>query len=103
MTGGGNEERGRDYGRPPMPPGGNSGFDQAVRVCQDAVRDRIVNQYHFHDVDIQNVRADDRPGRNDYVIGEAVARRGENRDRFTFDCSVDFRSGRVRSVDVRRR
>jgi hypothetical protein len=112
MTGGGNEERGRDYGRegrgqdtgrPSGPPEGNSGFAQAIRLCQDAATDRIVNQYRYRDVELQNVRADDRPGRNDFVIGEAVARRGENRDRFTFDCSVDLRSGRVRSIDVRKR
>jgi hypothetical protein len=96
---GGREERGRDYDRQ----GGNFGFDQAIRVCQDAVTDRIWNQYRYRDVGFENVRADDRPGRNDYVIGDAIARHGRDRDRFLFDCSVDFRSGRVRSVEVRRR
>ncbi len=97
------EGRGRGDDRPYGPPRGNFGFDQAIRICQDAVSERIWSQYRNRDVDFVNVRADDRPGRNDYVVGEVIARRGRNRDRFVFDCSVDFRSGRVRSVDVRRR
>ena len=33
-----------DYVRPSLPPDGHSGFAQAIRVCQDAVTDRIVNR-----------------------------------------------------------
>ena len=51
-------------------------------------------------VDIRSARADDRPGRNDSIIGEATGRRGFSSQDFTFFCRVDFSSGRVRSVDV---
>ena len=79
------------------------GTKEAIQVCQDAVVSRIVDQYRHGDVEIRNIRIDDRPGRRDYVLGEAHARRGFQYAGFTFVCSVDFESGRVRSVDLRRR
>jgi len=75
---------------------------EAIQVCQDAVASRIVDQHRYGDVDIRNICADDRPGRSDYVVSEATARRGFNRSNFTFVCSVDFQSGVARSV-VRKR
>src|SRR6185369_7667813 len=43
---------------------------------------------------------DDNPGRQDWVIGTFEARRGQGRlDVYSFSCSVDFQSGRVRSAD----
>jgi hypothetical protein len=54
-------------------------------------------------VDVQNVRADDRPGRNDWIIGDATGRSGRNIELFIFSCQVDFGTGRVRAVDVRAR
>jgi hypothetical protein len=85
------------------PPRNPFGVEDAIQVCQDAVVSRIVDQHRYGDIDFQNVRADDRPGRNDYIVGEAIARRGFNRSSFSFVCGVDFRSGLVRSVDVRKR
>ena len=79
------------------------GRNEAAQICQEAVVSRIVNQYHYGDVSIQNIRADDNPGRRDYLLGEASARRGYRRIDFGFVCAVDFSSGRVRSVDVRKR
>jgi hypothetical protein len=78
------------------------GMNQAVQICQEAVVSRIVDQYRYGDVDIRNIRADDNPGRRDYLVGEATARRGHRPVSFTFVCAVDFSSGRVRSVDVRK-
>ena len=74
--------------------------NEAINVCQEAVRSRIFNEYRFPRVDIRNARGDDRPGRNDFIIGEAVGQRGVMRNEFNFVCGVDFSSGRVRSVDV---
>ena len=82
---------------------GSFGMSQAVDICRTAVQDRIISEYRVSRVDIRNARADDKPGRNDYIIGEAIGRRGGSAADFTFVCSVDFRSGRVRSVDVNRR
>ena len=60
-------------------------------------------RYRFPDVDFRSVSVDDRPGRNDYVLGDVVGRRGGAREDFRFVCRVDLRSGRVRSADVFRR
>lgn len=90
---------GRDEGRR----SGDSGLATAIAVCRDAVEERIANDYRFDDVEIQNARADNGPGRNDYIVGEATARRGRSTAFFSFVCRVDFSSGRVRTVDVRRR
>jgi hypothetical protein len=82
------------YGRPAV---------DAVRICSDAVRDRIARDYRFTNAEIQNARADNRPGRNDWIIGDATGRRGFSTEQFIFSCQVDFNTGRVRAVDVRPR
>ncbi len=88
----------------PFPPAGNSfTVAQAINTCQDAVRETIGSQYRYREVDFREGRLDDRPGRNDFIIGEAVGRRGNSFTNFTYFCRVDFSSGRVRSVDVKRR
>jgi hypothetical protein len=92
------------YSERPGPPGRNPfGANEAIQVCQEAVVSRIVDQYRHSDVEIRNIRLDDRPGRRDFVLGEAHARRGFQYTGFTFVCSVDFQSGQVRNVDLRRR
>lgn len=76
---------------------------EAVRVCTVAVRERINRDYRYADAEIQNARLDNRPGRNDTIIGDATGRRGSNVEEFLFTCMVNFDNGNVRSVDVRRR
>ena len=94
-------DRGPGYGdRNPPPP---SPAARAINICSDAVRDRINHDYRFADVDIQNPKADDRPGRNDWIMGNAKGSRGRDVGYFSFSCQVDFSTGRVRSVDVKRR
>ena len=89
----------RDHDRgfaPPPPP--SFGADQAFGICQAAVKDQIWSQFHFRDADFARVRVDE--GRNEWIVGEAVARRHDDRIAFRFECSVDFREGRVRNVRV---
>lgn len=78
------------------------GAARAIRFCQDAAAARI-QQDGFRNVTFRDVRADNNPGRNDWVGGLATARRGPRDIRFQFSCSVDLASGRVRSVNVDRR
>ena len=106
MDGGGPGYGGRPdnrpgYGRDPY--GRSNPAVDAVRICTDAVRERIARDYRYANAEIQNARADNRPGRNDWVIGDATGRRGYNTEQFIFSCQVDFNSGRVRTVDVRPR
>jgi hypothetical protein len=78
-------------------------MSSAIDACAEAVSDRIAREYRYPDAEILNIRADNGPGRNDYVIGEAAAGRGRNAESFRFSCHVDLNRGRVRSVDLRRR
>jgi hypothetical protein len=76
--------------------------DQAVGVCRDAVRAQAAQRLGARDVDFRRINLDDNPGRRDWVIGTFEVPRGRyGRDNlFQFACSVDFDSGRVRSVQI---
>jgi len=99
------DDRGRrgreeDYDRG-GPPGARFPVARAIEICRDAVRDRIARDYRYPNAEIQNARVDDRPGRNDWILGDATGRRGYATEHFIFSCQVDFSTGRVRAVDVR--
>jgi hypothetical protein len=87
-------------GRPGLPPGrrGRLSVDDAVRVCQDSVRAQANDRLRGSPIEFRRTTIDDKPGRNDWVIGTFEARRGI----YSFSCSVDFQSGRVRSADFQR-
>jgi hypothetical protein len=72
--------------------------DDAVRVCQDSVRAQANDRLRGVPIEFRRTTIDDRPGRNDWVMGTFEARRGV----YSFSCSVDFQSGRVRSADFQR-
>lgn len=80
------------------------GNDQAraIRVCQNAVRDRASRDYGLRGLEFERTAVDNNPGREDWIVGTIRGDRG-NRDRYDFACSVDFNGGNVRSVDLRRR
>lgn len=81
--------------------GAYSPASRAIRICEEAVVSRIRRDgYRF--VNFERIEPDNNPGRNDWVVGTVIGQRGRNATRLRFACSVDFRSGRVRSVDVRR-
>jgi hypothetical protein len=88
-----NMGRGRDAGPSPG--------QVAMNSCQKAVEDRIHGNGYQH-VDVISMKVDDRPGRNDWIVGVARADVRMRSDSFNFSCSVDMRDGDVRSVDVRR-
>jgi hypothetical protein len=85
----------------PGPPGGFP-IARAVRACQDAVTDRL-SQDGYTDVGFERTIPNHNPGPNDSIVGTASGTRGIRKTWFRFSCSVDFRSGRIRSVDVVRR
>jgi hypothetical protein len=88
------------------PPGpgdtGRSAGRAAMDSCQRAVEDRVRRDGYQH-VDFLSIHADDRPGRNDWIVGTARADVRLRSDSFEFSCSVNLQNGDVRSVDVRRR
>ena len=89
--------------RPPL--GGGNAFtaQQAINVAREAVADRARRDYGYRDVNFLQIGVDNNPGRSDWIMGTFEARRGQAGRQFRFSCSVDFSSGRVRSVDVVRR
>lgn len=93
-----------DRTREPGYRGGDRRFtvDQAVQVCQDAVRQQVANRYGA-DIRFRNTAIDDQPGRRDYVVGsfDVRGRRGRDEDH-SFSCSVNFDTGRVRTVRLDR-
>jgi hypothetical protein len=92
-------DRDRDRGR------GRLSVDDAVRVCQDSVRAQANDRLRGASIDFRRTTIDDQPGRQDWVIGTFEARRGQGEGRpdlYSFSCSVDFGSGRVRSADFQR-
>jgi hypothetical protein len=76
--------------------------EQAVSLCQDAVRQQALTRYRGRGIEFRETRLDDQPGRNDWVIGTVDVLRGGNapQERLRFSCSVDFDNGQVRTVDL---
>ena len=78
------------------------GSDRAIDICTEAVRGKANKDYGYRSIDIARIGLDNNPGRKDWIVGRFTFRRGQTLDEFEFNCSVDFNSGRVRSVDIRR-
>jgi hypothetical protein len=75
--------------------------EQAVNICQSSVREQGWQRFHSRDMYFRDTRMDDNPGRNDWVVGFFDVRPNEGGERrYRFSCSVDFSTGRVRSVDM---
>ncbi len=75
--------------------------DQAVRVCQDAVRQQAMDRFRTRDVDFRRTILEDSPSRRDWVSGTFQVRRRDDRaDVYRFSCSVDFDRGIVRSAQI---
>jgi hypothetical protein len=76
--------------------------EQAVTLCQDAVRRQAQTTYRGRGIEFLETRLDDQPGRNDWVVGSVnLIRRGNApEERMRFSCSVNFGTGEVRSVEI---
>jgi hypothetical protein len=71
-------------------------MDDAVRGCQDAVRQQAAQRFDPRDIEFRRIRTEDNPGPRDMVRGIFdVHRRDGRNDPFRFSCSVNFDSGRV--------
>lgn len=71
-------------------------MDDAIRGCQDAVRQQAAQRFESRDIEFRRIRTEDNPGRRDMVRGIFdVHRRDGRSDPFRFSCSVNFDSGRV--------
>lgn len=76
-------------------------LEQAVRLCEDTVRQQALDRFRTRDIDFRRTGLDDNPGRRDWVIGTFEVRRKEGRpDAYRFSCSVDFDRGQIRSTQI---
>jgi hypothetical protein len=90
-------------GFPQQQPGYNRRYtaDQAVRICQDAIRQEARSRFDSRGAEFVEGRIDDNPGRNDWIVGRVLLRGGTApREEMRYSCSVDFDSGRVRSAAI---
>lgn len=71
-------------------------MDDAIRGCQDAVRQQAAQRFDPRDIEFRRTRTEDNPGPRDMVRGIFdVHRRDGRSDPYRFSCSVNFDSGRV--------
>jgi hypothetical protein len=91
-------DRGEFHGGPPPR---RFTTEQAIRVCQDAVRRQALDRFHARDVTFRRINMDDNPGRHDWVIGVIEVRRHRDEiEPYRFSCSVNFDTGHVRSAEI---
>ena len=83
-------------------PGGRFTTDQAVRVCEDSIRQEAQERFGNVNFIFRETRLDNNPGRNDWVVGTiAITRPWYRRNEvYRFSCSVNFDTGRVRTAHI---
>jgi hypothetical protein len=97
----GYQDRGRGDSRDDRPRDRRFTTEEAVRVCQQAVRDQAAERFHTGNIAFRRTSLDDNPGRQDWVMGIVDVRRGYDQDEaYRFSCSVNFDTGAVRSVQL---
>jgi hypothetical protein len=90
------------YGRDPRdrPIAGRFSMDEAVRICEDSVRQQAYDRFNTRNVAIRVTNAQDNPGRPDLIVGALDVRRGPRQDSFQFSCAMNFETGRVLSTRI---
>jgi len=75
--------------------------EQAVQVCQDAVKQQAYDRFRTWNIAFRRTNIDNNPGRQDSVTGMFDIRRPYERDEtYNFSCSVNFDTGQVRSAQI---
>lgn len=88
--------------RSPQGAYGDMASGKAIQSCEASVEQRLIHD-GYRRVDFGQVNVDDRPGRNDLVLGVASALERDRPTSFDFSCQVDLKDGDVRSAEVTRR
>jgi hypothetical protein len=91
---------GPGYGSGPGP--GGFPIARAIGICQDSVTDRLRRDGYSY-VTFRRTMPENNSGHNLRITGTARAMGEWGNTRFSFACTVDSNSGRVRFLDVRRR
>jgi hypothetical protein len=94
---------GPDRGAPaPLPQArGRFTTQQAIQVCQDAVKQQAYDRFRTWNIAFRRTNLDNSPGRQDWITGMFDIRRPYDRDEtYNFSCSVNFDTGQVRSAQI---
>jgi hypothetical protein len=85
-----------------VPPAqGRFGADQAVQLCEDAIRREAIQRFGARQIVLRGIHRDDNPGRSDWLVGTLEIHRPDATDEHRrFSCSVDFDNGRLRSANI---
>jgi hypothetical protein len=96
---GSNSNQRRDVANQAERMGAAFSSEDAIRVCEDGVREQAGPRLGVGDLEFRSARIDSAPGRQDWVLG-AFAFFGRNRGEvvYRFSCSVDFAGARVLSA-----
>jgi hypothetical protein len=86
----------------PMQGYGDASNGRVIQACEVSVEQRLTRD-GYQRIDFGSASVDDRPGRNDSVVGTASVLERGRPVWFDFSCSVDLQAGTVRSADVNRR
>ena len=84
---------------------GNISTERAIDLCRNEVRTRGERDYGLRNIDITAAGVDTNSGRRDWVVGTFNDRSGSRRrgdSTYRFNCSVDYNSGQVRTVEILR-
>lgn len=90
----------RFEGPPPMGRRHRFTTDEAIDICRKEVRRQVMERFHTEDIEFRDIRIDDAPGRNEWVVGNVEIRRERRGEPMRFSCSVNFETGEVRSAQV---
>ena len=86
----------------PMVGWGDAQKGRAIQACEASVERRLARD-GFARIDFGSANVDDRPGRNDWIVGTVSTQDRYRPMWFDFSCSVDLRAGTVLDTQVNRR
>jgi hypothetical protein len=84
---------------------GNVSTERAIDLCRNEVRTKGERDYGLRNIDITAAGVDTNSGRRDWVVGTFSDRSGSRRrgnNTYRFNCSVDYNSGQIRTVEILR-
>ena len=83
----------------PGGPGRLISTDEAIRICEDAVRQEAAQRFRMRDIEFRREAAEDNRGPRDIVAGTFVSRFGQ-RGFHRFSCTMNLNTGRIQAVQI---
>jgi hypothetical protein len=83
----------------PGGPGRLISTDEAIRICEDAVRQEAAQRFRMRDIEFRREAAEDNRGPRDIVAGTFVSRIGQ-RGSHRFSCTMNLNTGRLQAVQI---